>query len=84
VDPTKYSRILKKSPQLPDINPIEHLWDHLERKIRNHHISSKEDLKIALLEEWNNIPTSVTFNLVNSMPRRLEAVIKSKGNPTKY
>jgi transposase len=25
---------LKTSPQSPDINPIEHLWDHLERKIR--------------------------------------------------
>jgi hypothetical protein len=25
---------LKTPPQSPDINPIEHLWDHLERKIR--------------------------------------------------
>jgi hypothetical protein len=75
---------LKTTPHTPDINPIEHLWGHLERKIRNHHTSSKEDLKIALLEEWNNIPTSVTFNLVNSMPRRLDAITKSKGNPTKY
>jgi transposase len=73
---------LKTPPQSPDINPIEHLRDHVERKIRNHHISSKEDLKIALLEEWNNIQTRVTFNLVNSIPRTLEAVIKSKGNPT--
>jgi transposase len=75
---------LKTPPQSPDINPIEHLWDQLERKILSHHISSKEDLKIALLEEWNNIPTSVTFNLVNSVLRRLEAVIKSKGNPNNY
>ncbi|VVC29076.1 Ribonuclease H-like domain,Transposase IS30-like HTH domain [Cinara cedri] len=32
-------------PQYPDINPIENLWDYLDRKIRDHNISSKETLK---------------------------------------
>ncbi|CAK9827588.1 Transposable element Tcb1 transposase [Anthophora retusa] len=77
-------KYLQTPPQSPDINPIEHLWDYLEKKLHNHNISSKESLKIALLEEWNKINPAVTSNLVNSMPRRLEAIIKSKGNPTKY
>ena len=36
---------LKTPLQFPDINPIEHLWNYLERQIRKHQISSKEDLK---------------------------------------
>lgn len=75
---------LKTPPQSPDINPIEHLWDYLDRQIRKHEISSKEDLKNALIEEWNKIPPHVTSNLVNSMPKRIAAIINSKGYPTKY
>lgn len=71
-------------PQSPDINPIEHLWDYLERKLKTREITSKASLKTAIVEEWNKIPASVTSNLVNSMPRRLEAIVKSKGYPTKY
>ena len=35
-------------------------------------------------EEWLNIDIDKYQNLVNSMPRRVAAVIKSKGHPTKY
>lgn len=75
---------LNTPPQSPDINPIEHLWKVLEENIRRRHISNKKDLKEALQEEWDKIPSSLTANLVNSMPRRLQAVITAKGNPTKY
>lgn len=80
----KVKNQLKTPPQSPDINPIEHLWDHLDRQIRKHQIRNREDLKNALLEEWEKIPPSVTTNLVSSMQNRLKAVIKHKGFPTKY
>lgn len=70
--------------QSPDLNPIEHLWEHLDRKIHEKTISNLKDLKSTIQTEWNNIPASVTKKLVESMPRRLQAVRKSKGNPTKY
>lgn len=66
------------------MNPIEHLWKVLDDAIRKRHISNKNELKQALKEEWDKIPPSVTANLVSSMPRRLQAVIDAKGNPTKY
>lgn len=75
---------LNSPPQSPDINPIEHLWEHLDRQIRKRNITSKDHLKKCLLEEWSKIPTNVTQNLVDSMPRRMEAVIKAEGGPTKY
>jgi hypothetical protein len=35
-------------------------------------------------EVWNEIPQSTLDKLIDSMPRRYAAVIKSKGGPTKY
>lgn len=70
--------------QSPDLNPIEHLWEELERRIRTKNYSKPTDLMNALQQEWNRIPTNVLRNLVDSMPRRCKAVIKAKGFPTKY
>lgn len=75
---------LRTPPQSPDINPIEHVWDALERKIRTHDIQNKVQLKDALLLEWNNISSSYTEKLVASMQTRLKEVIRLKGYPTKY
>lgn len=33
---------LKTPPQLPDMNPIEHLWDVLDRCVPEHHITSQK------------------------------------------
>ncbi|GFX56978.1 transposable element Tcb2 transposase [Trichonephila clavipes] len=65
-------------PQSPDLNVIDHLWSHLERSVRKHQITSKEQLKTVLQEEWLNIAPETTRHLVKSMPRRLEAVISAK------
>ncbi|GFX46615.1 transposable element Tc1 transposase [Trichonephila clavipes] len=43
---------LRTPPQSPDLNPIEHLWGLLERRIREHVIASKEMLKSVLVDEW--------------------------------
>ena len=42
------------------MNPIEHLWDELEKRMKKHHPKNKEELKEILLKEWNNIGTDVT------------------------
>ncbi|GFX39107.1 transposable element Tcb1 transposase [Trichonephila clavipes] len=71
-------------PQSPDLNVIENLWSHLERAVQKHQITSKEQLKSVLQEDWLNIAPETTRHLVESMPRRLEAVISAKGYATKY
>ncbi|GFW94806.1 transposable element Tcb2 transposase [Trichonephila clavipes] len=75
---------LNTPPQSPDLNVIENLWSHLERAVQKHQITSKEQLKSVLQEEWLNIAPETTRHLVESMPRRLEAVISAKGSATKY
>ncbi len=72
--------------QSPDLNPIEHLWDELERRLRARpsRPTSVSDLTNALLEEWSKIPINTLLNLVENLPRRVKAVIAASGAPTSY
>lgn len=76
--------VLPHPPQSPDLNPMEHLWEELDRRVKKRPVSTKAELKQALMEEWLGIGEETTKKLVHSMPNRLEAVIKQKGLPTKY
>lgn len=80
-------RVMDWPPQSPDLNPIENLWDYVERELRNKYpqkFTKKDDLAKALLETWRQIPQPYIDNLISSMQRRCLAVIKSKGFATKY
>ncbi|GFU29199.1 hypothetical protein TNCV_278131 [Trichonephila clavipes] len=69
----------------PDLNPIENVWMHLDTEVRERNVTSKENLKEKLQEVWkNSIDTEITKKLIESMPRRREAVIKANGLFTKY
>jgi hypothetical protein len=71
--------------QSSDINPNEHLWHHLKRKVAGYKIPPKINLKLwdRAEEEWNKIPQEVCQNIIESIPRCIEAVIKAKGGNTK-
>ena len=71
-------------PQSPDPHPIGHLWDEQERRARPSRPTSVSDLTNALLDEWAKIHTDTLKYLVESLPRRVEAVIAAKGGPTSY
>ena len=68
----------------PDLNPIKHLWDELEHQLRArpNRPTSVLDLTNAVVAEWKQIPTAMFQHLVESLPRRVEAVIAAKGGPT--
>ena len=76
--------VIKTPAQSPDLNPIEHLWDHLERRLRQRHFTSKTQMEQILMEEWNSIDTFITRKLVESIPRRLKEVVRRKGRATRY
>ncbi|GFY05262.1 transposable element Tcb2 transposase [Trichonephila clavipes] len=61
----------------PDLNPIEHVWDALGRRIaaRLHHPENTQQLKQMLIEEWALLPQEMLHQQVLSMRRRCEATI---------
>ncbi|GFV40521.1 transposable element Tc3 transposase [Trichonephila clavipes] len=70
----------------PDLNPIEHVWDMLGRRIaaRQPPPTCLPELRRALLDEWCHIPQDQINNLILSMPRRCKACIASSGRHTPY
>ena len=67
----------------PDMNPIEHLWDLLERRVRGRP-QTVADLHQALIHEWRNIPQTDISNLINSMRRRCKELLREHGGHTQY
>ncbi|XP_055938080.1 uncharacterized protein LOC129968250 [Argiope bruennichi] len=70
--------------QSPDLNVIENLWSQLEKAVHEHEITSKEVLKKVRRGEWVKFSVETAKTLVESLPRRLQAVIQAKGYATKY
>jgi transposase len=70
----------------PDLSPIEHLWDELGRRVRNglNPPETLDELRRALIQEWNNIPQSFIKILIGSMRRRCQSVINARGGHTRY
>ncbi len=62
----------------PDLRGI------VKRKMRNKRPKNADELKATVKETWASIPPQQCHKLITSMPRRIEAVIKAKGAPTKY
>lgn len=72
--------------QSPDLNPIENIWGHIKHKLQKRTIgpSSLNDIFDFVKREWEALGKDYLLDLIHSMPRRIEAVIKNKGGSTKY
>ncbi|KAJ8875124.1 hypothetical protein PR048_023017 [Dryococelus australis] len=66
--------------QSPDLNPIEHLWDELDSRVRARQARPKSIAQLMewLQEEWRQIPVDVLQTLVENMPDRVAAVIAAR------
>jgi transposase len=73
-------------PYSPDVSPIEHLWDEMDRRVRGRRNApaTLDQLRAALLEEWDNIPMRRINALMNSMHRRIRDVTDAGGGHMRY
>lgn len=63
--------VVPLAAQSPDLNPIEHLWDHLGKVVDEMRPTSLADLKQKLSAAWESIKSDVTQKLVDYTPARV-------------
>jgi hypothetical protein len=68
------------------LNPIKHLWDDLDRPLRSRQPAAQtlQELQHALEQEMGRIPQDRIRRLIESMPRRVLAVLHANGGHTSY
>ena len=86
--------VMECPPYSPDLNPIEQVWKRLKEHLQKKHPNLakmpggpekvKKKLVELLPEAWEAVESSFLLKLVESMPRRVEAVIAARGWYTKY
>ena len=72
--------VLEWPPQSPDLNPIEHLWVELKRRLNSYEEEPKSmyELWERVQDTWNDIGAATCKKLVESMPSRITAVLEAK------
>ena len=77
---------MKWPSQSPDLNPIEHLWCLVKRRLGEYAEmpGSIHELMERVDEVWKNIAENSCQSLIESMPSRVVAVIKARGGHTRY
>lgn len=73
----------------PDFSPIENMWKELKRRLQDFPVANNsEELWEQIQTVWQELEgeegASLCRSLISSMPRRIAAVEKKKGFPTKY
>ena len=70
----------------PNLNPLEHGWDQLKRRLQARARQPRDlpELRVAVVEEWNELPQNNFNRLVRSMRRRCQVVIDARGGNTRY
>ena len=72
--------------QSPDLNPIEHLWGCLREGLQSMKTLPMESMNCGKGFKWSGREYRVEEcqKLIESMLRRVQAVLKAKGGYTKY
>ena len=66
----------------PDLNPIEDLWTISNKRMAVCRQTTLKQLKVSIKQAWRSITPADCQRLVESMPRRVQAVIAANGGLT--
>ena len=78
--------ILPWPAQSPDLNPIEYLWNHVQRNLRIHSriFGTKDELWDQIQVEMEERNKELCRKLIGTMPERVRDVIKANGGYTRW
>ena len=83
-----YITLLPHPPRLPDLNPTEHMWAAMVKRMPVQQPRTHAAVIASALEVWEQLRRApgrnYTETLVTSMPSRLNAVLAAGGGYTKY
>ncbi|GFW77965.1 transposable element Tc1 transposase [Trichonephila clavipes] len=70
----------------PDLNPIEHVWDFLGKRLAARTLPpvTIRELRLALQDEWAAMPQQLIDTLILSMSRRCEFCLAVRGHHIPY
>lgn len=80
----RHIRLVDWPGNSPDLNPIEHLWSFVQRRLPRLLPRNVNEYWALVQRAWRTQPTWLVRRLITSMPRRLAAVIAAEGGPTRY
>ena len=72
--------------QSPDLNPLENLWGIVKWKLKTspRHASIVDELWEMVKNEWTRISPDTTNTLIESMPERIQEVLKNGGRHSHF
>ncbi|GFU07692.1 DDE_3 domain-containing protein [Trichonephila clavipes] len=70
----------------PDLNPIEHVWDFLGRRLAARTLPpvTIRELRLARQDEWAAMPQQLIDTFILSMGRRCETCLTVRGDHIPY
>ena len=67
-------KVLERPSQNPNLNPIEHLWAELKKRVRARRPTNLTQLHQLCQEEWAKIPPTSCGKLVEGYPKLIECM----------
>ena len=70
---------MEGTAQSPDLNPIELVWDELDRRVKAKQPTSATHLWELLQQTWEELSEEYLISIVERMPLMCSAVMSAKG-----
>lgn len=77
-------QVMRWPAHSPDMNIIESVWAHIMVKLRRNPPNTLDELRQRLQLHWGEITPNYLERLYEQLPRRVQALIRGRGYPTKY
>jgi hypothetical protein len=65
--------------KMDDVWPIENLWSTIRQELSKYEFNSLDDVKQKIIGIWENFSEEKCMKMINSIPKRLKAIVRRQG-----